>query len=196
MAGTTKIILEAIKKSSTSKSIGILDIFLTDYHTSYKLARQKLLNPGTESVFDKIEDIADRVKKEKVFYNTVARLQKQGLVKKKEVAGKNLWKLTEIGNKKLASLKNKPKKLPDDYYKKEAGDKLTLVIFDIPEEERIQRRWLRKKLVYLNFSLLQKSVWMGKNKLPIEFIEDLKKIGIFKYLHIFHVVDDGTLNNG
>jgi len=45
----------------------------------------------------------------------------------------------------------------------------------------------------LGFTMLQKSLWIGSNKIPEEFIEDLKEWKIIEYVHIFEVTKKGTL---
>ena len=88
----------------------------------------------------------------------------------------------------------KSKSLPDNgRYKTESDDELKIIIFDIPEEERQKRDWLRSVLKNLKFSMLQKSVWVGKGKLPKEFINDLSKYKIISYVDIFAISKYGSL---
>lgn len=72
---------------------------------------------------------------------------------------------------------------------------IILVIFDIPEEQRNKRDWLRFQLKCLDFNVLQKSVWWGTAGLPKEFIKDLKKYDLLPYIHIFSVKDEGTISS-
>ena len=82
----------------------------------------------------------------------------------------------------------KSKSLPDNgRYKTESDDELKIIIFDIPEKERQKRDWLRSVLKNLKFSMLQKSVWAGKIKLPKQFLEDLSKNKIIPYVDIFTI---------
>ena len=98
---------------------------------------------------------------------------------------------------KLKIIKNnyQAKKFPKTIYPKEKDDSPKIVIFDIPERYKSKRNWLRSCLVNLNFKLLQKSVWLGKTKIPIAFIKDIKDLGIFSYIHIFSINKSGTITD-
>ncbi len=100
------------------------------------------------------------------------RLKRMGLVKQE---GKKYF-LTEAG-KKLADYILKRKKAIN----KKWDGKYRVVIFDIPEKQSDARDWLRSELYLLNYKKLQKSVFIGKNPLPGDLIEDIKnrKIGNF-----------------
>ncbi len=78
-------------------------------------------------------------------------------------------------------------------YKKEKGESPTIVAFDIPERFRARRAMLREALGMLDYKLLQQSVWIGKNKIPAEFLEDLRDAGIIRFVHIFEVKKEGTI---
>ena len=53
-----------------------------------------------------------------------------------------------------------------------------LVMFDIPETKKAEREWLRWHLKKFNYSMIQKSVWVGPSPLPKEFLDYLKIIKI------------------
>ena len=53
-----------------------------------------------------------------------------------------------------------------------------IVMFDIPETKKAEREWLRWHLKKFNYSMIQKSVWVGPSPLPKEFLEYIKKIKI------------------
>ena len=72
-------------------------------------------------------------------------------------------------------------------------NKIKIITFDIPERERWKRAWLREALMFLGFSMLHKSVWVGKNKIPEQFLEDLRDMNLIKYTHILEVSASGTL---
>lgn len=92
---------------------------------------------------------------------------------KKRKNKKTIWSITRKGLEKLKILKKKNRKTLINY-SKEKSDKLIIVIFDIPEKERHKRNWLRSVLVSLDFKFLQESVWIGKTKIPEEFLNDLR----------------------
>ena len=45
----------------------------------------------------------------------------------------------------------------------------------------------------MNFRILQKSVWIGKVKIPKEFIDDLKELNMINYVEIFEISRGGSL---
>ena len=83
--------------------------------------------------------------------------------------------------------------LPRGMYKKEKCRKSVVVIFDIPEKFSKKRKWLRGALKILGFSMVQRSVWMGKVKIPAELIEDLRELEIAQYVEIFEVTELASL---
>jgi len=126
-------------------------------------------------------------RKKQEFYKLLYRLRKEGYIT--QTKNKKL-ELTEKGKNKLLSLSVLVHKKK---YKKEKISYPILVVFDIPEYMRTKRDWLRNTLVALDFQMVQKSVWMGKTRIPEEFLEDIKDLLLFTYIHIFKVQEKGTL---
>ena len=62
-----------------------------------------------------------------------------------------------------------------------------LVLFDIPEEKKRLREWLRLQLRFWDFTMVQKSAWLGKGPLPEEFYERLRFLGMEKNVKVFPV---------
>lgn len=123
------------------------------------------------------------------FYALLNYLKKQGFIESKKKGRSALWKITVAGLKKLKFL-NKLN-MPD--YKTETDDKFKIIIFDIPEKERKKRAWLREVLKMLGFKMLQFSVWIGKNKIPERFLEELRNKQMLSYIHILEINKSGTL---
>lgn len=124
----------------------------------------------------------------------ISKLKRDGLIIKKDDRKGKFLSLTEKGLKKLAKLKKEQKNaLPQLKYKKTPATNFTIIIFDIPEKERRKREWLRAVLKNLSFRLIQKSVWIGKVKIPSEFIKDLKDFDIINYVEIFEITKPGSL---
>jgi hypothetical protein len=67
------------------------------------------------------------------------------------------------------------------------------VIFDVPEKESYKRRWLRSVLKNMNFKMLQKSVWVGRTKVPKSLLDDMGALGMLDYVDIFAISKSGTL---
>ncbi|QQG42356.1 MAG: hypothetical protein HYW15_02475 [Candidatus Giovannonibacteria bacterium] len=123
--------------------------------------------------------------KRQTFSVILTRLQKQGLVERKN----NTWGITNLGKK---FIKNTKTDNAFDLPKKDGI--LRIVIFDVPERERRKRDWLRIELVAYDFKPLQKSVWMGERPLPQEFLENLEEMNLMSNIHIFTVQNKGTIN--
>lgn len=117
------------------------------------------------------------------------KLKKEGLIAKK--TSSNNWKTTAIGNKIATYLAEKLADKPR--YQPEKSLEIKIVAFDVPESIRRKRAWLRAALICLGFQMLQKSVWIGKNIIPEEFLLDLEKRNILSYVHIFAVTRQGTI---
>lgn len=103
---------------------------------------------------------------------TLSYLRKTGLVEVLDNELKVTLKGQKYIKKKMDSLrqfhfsfnKNAPKNL--------------IVMFDIPETKKAEREWLRWHLKKFNYSMIQKSVWVGPSPLPRGFSDYLEKIKI------------------
>jgi DNA-binding PadR family transcriptional regulator len=182
----TKFILERLngfKEAGAEFS----EVFLENPFEAYPRARKKILehiNPNFRPTKNKHR-----------FYSVLNHLYKQGLVEKDKKDNRLRWTITKLGKNKLKDIKDKNNSLPSKInYKTTKEKNLKLIVFDIPEKYRYKRVWLREQLIMLDFVLLQKSVWMGKNKIPEEFIKNINNLGLLPYIHIFTVQNKGTLD--
>ncbi|AKM78305.1 TPA: CRISPR-associated endonuclease Cas2 [Candidatus Wolfebacteria bacterium] len=126
--------------------------------------------------------------------NLVYRLKQQGLLEEVEKEGKKFFRLTAEGKRKLTKSKESPS-LPSLYYEKEKDERFVIVMFDIPEQDRKKRAWLRAVLINLGFSMAQKSVWIGKVRIPQTLIDDLVKLDLDDFVEIFQVTKTGNLKH-
>ena len=184
-------ILEFLQ-GGTEATAGLLDIFTSDYHSSYRKMK-RMIRHGPPPL--KINWASDNQKSQQ-FYSLLNQLKNQGLVRKEKSEHKrgSLWRITGKGLAKLKLIRGRRflnKKSAN--YKRESDDKIKVVIFDIPEKERGKRTWLRIALIILGFSMLQRSVWVGKNKIPEQFISDLKERDMLSYVQIFEISKKGTI---
>jgi len=62
--------------------------------------------------------------------------------------------------------------------KTEKDPKDLLLLYDVPEDKKAHRDWLRRELINFNYIMIQRSVWVGPSPLPKEFTEYLKSIGL------------------
>jgi|SRR3989338_5717933 len=125
---------------------------------------------------------------EQEFYNLLSYLKRHGLIEKKNNGNRTFWKITADGLNKLLKIKEKALD-----YESQSDGKLKIIVFDVPEEYKKKRRWLREALKILGFKMLQKSVWIGKNKIPEQFLFDLRQKQILQYIHIMEVGKTGTV---
>lgn len=139
---------------------------------------------------------SENKKLEQRFYNMLGHLLKDGLVEKEKKDNKFFLKITEKGKNKLQALRKLVKnKLPTpDYSIKKEKNETIILVFDIPEKDKKKRDWLRAVIKDMGFKLLQKSVWLGKGKIPEKFILDLKLIKIVEYVDIFSISKAGSLH--
>lgn len=126
------------------------------------------------------------------FLTMLAHLQRKGFVEKKD------GKLVSITDRGLGWLQKYADKQKDPFrpipqHAKREDEHLKVIIFDIPERDRDKRKWLRISLQNLGFALLQKSVWIGKTKLPEEFFQQVHDFELTPCVHIFAVQEQGSI---
>lgn len=124
----------------------------------------------------------------------IYKLKKDGLIEVEKCADGKLARLTARGREKLKELRGRNKtRLPEPTYQCEPHARFTIVTFDIVERDRRKRAWLRDVLKHLTFTMLQKSVWVGKVKVPETLLADLKKLRLLDQVEIFEISKGGTL---
>lgn len=180
-------------------AIGTADILYvisnSGYGASYGKLNYELLKHRKERERKSAEKDLERREKQK-YYNLILYLKKSGLIEEKHRDSKKFFILTKNGKDKLLKLREKNNtKLPENSYLKEENNKFIIVIFDIPEVERRKRVWLRAVLINLGFKMIQKSVWLGKIKIPKEFLEDLFKMKLVDFVEIFEISETGSLEH-
>ncbi|OIO48294.1 MAG: hypothetical protein AUJ32_00885 [Parcubacteria group bacterium CG1_02_40_82] len=191
MKGEIKLKILEFLEGSAQFVDDMLFVFSLPHGTSYS-KMEYFLEKRREQA-DKIVPKQIRKQTRQCFNVFFYRLKKDGLVEKKNKNKKSLLKLTPKGREILQKLRSTI--LPNNKYKSQSNDTLKIVIFDIPEREREKRDWLRIALKNLNFNMVQKSVWIGKAKLPKEFVQDLNRMNIFTYVEIFAVTKAGSLRS-
>jgi len=184
------------------KIIKEIDITTTEaIYGSYYLTRQSMWDyvhrPSWKSkerlaMEQKIKDYEKEQIEKQRFYSLLSSLHRDGLIEKTE---NKFWRLTSKGNEKLKRMlsddKNKINPLqPIDDLKK---DFLKVIVFDIPEKDKNKRVWIRQTLRNFDFSMLQKSVWVGENKLSEEFFKTFRSLKLLPYVHVFAVKKKGSI---
>jgi len=169
----------------------------------YKGARSilELINGGTNTqrgLLDIIREIGAEMDEEKRmtkrYYSMVYKLKRDGLISEGYHGGEKRYTLTKIGKGKLEILESKDE-FPGVYYKKEVGSRIIIIMFDVPEKHTKKRVWLRAVLGNLDFKMAQKSVWIGKTKIPKELIADIVRMKMEDFVEIFEVGSTGNLKH-
>jgi len=109
------------------------------------------------------------------------RLKQKGLLQQKS----GQLSITELGREIIETSKNQ----------KKWDGKWRMVFFDIPENRRKQRDWLRGQLKKQEFRMVQQSVFLGKNPLDQKTFERMNELGLGVCLRMITVgeIDDETL---
>lgn len=119
---------------------------------------------------------------------TLSRLHKKQYINK----GASGWSITDRGKREIARIGSQYMTCPFGIY----AAKNTLLAFDIPENNRKARSWLRNQLKIFNYSILQQSLWLGPGPLPSDFLHRLRDLGIAENVKIFTVKKKETnINN-
>ena len=109
-------------------------------------------------------------------YSTLSRLDKQGFIKARKVGKRTYYQLTQTGRARL---------LIKQVFKDKINPKdglSTMIIFDIPEEKKKARIFLRRLLLKNGFINLQKSVMIAPYELSKEFLELLSEMKIRQHV--------------
>lgn len=178
------------KLGGATLEVGVL--FLTFLNAGYGASYSKL-EYEKRKIKKEIRDLLEKQTKTR-YSKLIYKFKKEGLIKEEYKDKRKFLIITAKGRSKLTSLLDKESKsLPQTAYPKEKINYSIIVIFDIPEYKRNKRNWLRQALREINFKMAQKSVWIGKTRIPKEFLIDLDELGISQYVEIFAVNKSGSL---
>ena len=183
-------IIYKILTSLEEKAINMIDLMSVIISSGYGASMGKI---EYELEKKNKKRINNQVEKEKIrkLKKYLSKLGKDGLISKNS---SEKIDLTPKGKRKL-NLFKKSFLFNQVKYKKEKSDYIIMISYDIPIAFNKERGMLRDILRYLGFNLVHKSVWVGKTKLPKEFIVDLEKLGILDYLEILEVTKNGSLKS-
>lgn len=67
----------------------------------------------------------------------------------------------------------------------ENSPKNLIIMYDIPDNLKKERDWLRRHLIKFGYIMIQRSIWVGPSPLPEEFKRYLKEIKIGDNLKVF-----------
>lgn len=117
---------------------------------------------------------------------TLHRMKKRKLVSMSGPKKKAIWRVTRKGKHHFREMKDSQSKVeipPED-------GKTRLFIFDIPENRKGDRNWLRRELLACDYTPLQKSVFLGLRPLPARLLEDLRGRGLLPHIRVVGLESD------
>lgn len=108
---------------------------------------------------------------------TLSGMKKQKLISTLGPKKKTVWHITQKGKTHFKNLGSELDLPPKD-------GKTRIFMFDIPEDRRQERNWLRKELLSYDYAPLQKSVFVGTRPLPTKLLKELKKRELMSHTHV------------
>jgi|SRR3989344_8064019 len=60
-----------------------------------------------------------------------------------------------------------------------------IVMYDVTEQKKKERDWFRRQLKNFDYTMIQRSVWVGPSPLPKEFLEYVRRIGLKNQFKVF-----------
>ncbi len=188
-------ILELLKESTLDGS-SLLEAFLSAGYGA-SVGRIKYLAGVKNSKRQKNRALFEEfVRERQRFHNLVSYLKSDGIISETITDDKKLYRIVEKGKKKLAALlASKQNYVPLSQYPKIDGKTFTIITFDIPEKEKKKRNWFRATLLQLGYKTIQRSVLLGKTKIPQSLIDDLRRLKMIEYVEIFEITKTGSLRH-
>jgi DNA-binding transcriptional regulator PaaX len=179
----TSLVLEELGESALT----VASLIIGMHRAGYGASLRKISSEQKQTESDLRYELIGYAERRR-FYTLLSKLKKDGLVK----ISNHQWSLTDRGRKRIADRKEGIGER--ETYETESDGIFKIISFDIPEDRRKDRDRLRYLLRSLDFTMIQKSVWAGYNKIPEEMVINLQKSGIMKYLDVFAVSRTGTID--
>lgn len=191
-----KITMKILERTAET-AVDISDLFAVFLTAGYGASYSKLeylLSKREDERLKRNLDKKLQIKLKQRYQNVLYKLKKDGLIEEKIKNERRFFTITKKGTKRLNFLKGGLSlATPPINYQKKTGNKIVIVIFDIPEKERRKRQWLREVLKNIGLKMAQKSVWIGKMKIPKQFLDDLYVLKIIDFVEIFEISSSGSL---
>lgn len=106
--------------------------------------------------------------------NAVMKLKQHGWLEKKKIQDKIYYQITREGKTSRLIFNSKT-------FSRIRGRTATIVIFDIPEEKRTFRNFIRRLLKNMDFTMLQRSVFITPYILPEDFYRLLRETKLLEH---------------
>jgi DNA-binding transcriptional regulator PaaX len=115
---------------------------------------------------------------QKDFWRDLSRLKKDGLIETKTTSKMVQARLTKLGELEFLRIKIfQTGPLPDG--------QVCVVVFDIPEKNRTERKLLRSLLKEFDFERIQKSVWFSLFDAAEPLVDFFKATKVDKWIMVF-----------
>lgn len=113
---------------------------------------------------------------------TLHRMKKRKLVTFSGSNRKAVWRITQEGRNHFKNSKSE-----NEFDLPPKDGKTRIVVFDIPEDRRRDRNWLRIELYGCDYAPLQRSVFIGTRPLPTKLFEELRVRALLSHVHVIGV---------
>ncbi len=165
----------------------------------YGASQGEILRIKEKKHSERAQSRKEREKEMRLLYkysNLLSKLKRENCIVENKKDGRRFFTLTFLGHRKRKKLHEQlSDSPPPPYYPHEKGTKILIVTFDIPESMRRKRDWLRAVLKNMELQMVQKSVWIGKTKIPEDFLEDLRELKLLEFVEIFEISNTGSLHH-
>lgn len=163
--------MEILEHLATCGSRLTLDALMTPYGENLGQSLRKLERSAARCTHD------FSTHSRKTVSVTLSRMKRGRLVFSDGPKRKALWRITKKGKTHFKYPE------PGELLPPKDG-KTRIIMFDIPEERRAERNWLRKELVGCDYAPLQKSIFMGLRPLPKILLDELRERRLTPYVRI------------
>ncbi len=132
----------------------------------------------------------------KHFHQLLYTLKRDDLIDISTEGNTSTLSITKKGIDWLKGFQKKPHLVSTSYnVNLKKTNNVIVISYDVPEKIHWYRDWLREALKNLELKMVHRSVWIGKIKLPVEFIADLTRYRLDRYVEIFEITKAGTLRH-
>ena len=159
-------------------------------------AQKEELERAFASILNGIPSFINKKKEKLRFHQLLYELRRDGLILPDKKNDELFYALTAKGLMWLKKFKqHQYPGLPVYSQAPTPHGAVTIVSYDVPERVRYLRRWLRSSLRNFGLKPMQRSVWIGKVKVPEQFIKDIAQLKLTKHVALFEITKAGTLRH-
>jgi DNA-binding transcriptional regulator PaaX len=184
-------ILEILKDAGTD-GLQFFSLFITSpYGTSFNKFQRGLQDgKWTGDLISSHPDVYQSFSSRRAALSSlISRLVRDGLVYR----DKKTIRITSKGIKVFEQWNKNP--TAHTTYSIHPSSTTILFSFDIPEKRRRYRDWIRSVLIELDFIQIQKSVFVGTNQIPEQFLQDIAAARLMECIALVEIGKKGTLAN-